>query len=238
MPDSPRNPPTADLSEISGSEGEALRFGTRWTSCAPTAHTRTLTHMGTITPTELPHGDRRRYVRQCCRCAPCTAANTAYHRTRNRAIARPDATWEPRHAAAEAADRIAHLRDNGLGLRRISELTGISRSTLAAIASGARNTITAETNDALRRIDPRIADGTHVDSTRARAALTALTEAGWTAANLARLAGHNTPLRVRGTRVRRCTEHRILTVAAALGAVIDDDGNTLVAPAPPSAIRA
>lgn len=190
------------------------------------------------TRTRIPHGDRRRYVHGRCRCAPCTAANTEYHRYRNRSIARPDTTWAPQVAAAEAATRISHLRDLGLGLRRISELTGLSRSTLSEIANGDRQKVTARTVAALRSVDPVAADGTHVDATRARGALTALTAAGWGPRALGQLAGHNGPLRVRGNRIRRSTEHRILTIAAALGAVIDTDGNVLVTPAPPAAVRA
>lgn len=194
--------------------------------------------MAPNTTSAAPHGDRRRYVRERCRCTPCTTANAAYQRNRNRAISRPDTTWTPHVSAAEAADRIAHLRTTGLGLRRISELTHISRSTLAAIADGTRTTITPATRDALRHIDPRAADGTHVDATRARATLAALTDVGWTPTTLAQLAGHTAPIRIRSTRIRRCTEHRILTLGAALGAVLDDTGNTLVAPAPPTAISA
>lgn len=233
----PRNPPNTTFSEFFPESPNALSFAGGGQPLAPTPNTRTLTHMGTNTRTHIPHGDRRRYVHGRCRCAPCRAANTEYQRNRNRAIARPDTTWAPHVSATEAATRIAHLRTLGLGLRRISEITGIARSTLTEIANGTRDQVTHRTLAALRAADPVAADGTHVDATRATAALAALANVGWTPRALGQLTGHNTPIRVRGTRVRRCTEHRILTIASALGAVIDEHGNTLVAPAPPTAVR-
>lgn len=77
------------------------------------------------------HGTRAAYVKDRCRCGPCTAANTAASNTRHcdRAYGR----WAPFVDAAPVRAHIRRLRAAGIGTDRIAALTGISPGHVRAL---------------------------------------------------------------------------------------------------------
>lgn len=75
-------------------------------------------------------GTRAAYVRDACRCASCRRANRVYEAARNKAALLARSTGPEAHTrvpSGPAAEHIAHLRAHGVGMRRISELTGVPR---------------------------------------------------------------------------------------------------------------
>jgi transcriptional regulator with XRE-family HTH domain len=121
-----------------------------------------------VTAGKRAHGTRVKYVHDSCRCADCTAANTAYvvelgRETRARAVGYD---IEPRLIDAQpAVERLKLLRRNGIGARTVEELTGISRSTLREITSGQTKRIRPDTLDLIMQVtyDDR-PGGTQVDA--------------------------------------------------------------------------
>ena len=108
-----------------------------------------------MTAGKRAHGTRVKYVHDGCRCADCTAANTAYALAREREARARAAGYdiEPRLIDAQPAqDRLKLLRRNGIGARTVEELTGISRSTLREITSGQTQRIRPETFDLIMQI--------------------------------------------------------------------------------------
>lgn len=86
------------------------------------------------------HGTRAKYVVDKCRCEPCTEANRAYARNRDRhkrrvayGVELPDDTWvDP----TEATEHLAWLRANGIGTRTIQNATGLGRTAIVEISRG------------------------------------------------------------------------------------------------------
>lgn len=101
-----------------------------------------------------PHGTRRRYVRDECRCVLCTAANAAYQRERKRAMTRPDSVWLGGHVPAGPAR--SHLEQllAGAGIRETARRVNLSPGTLAEIRDGASRRITRRTRDAILALNP------------------------------------------------------------------------------------
>jgi hypothetical protein len=82
------------------------------------------------------HGTRAAYVKDRCRCAACTAANTAASRiaTRERIYGR----WRPYVDAGPVREHIAALRAAGIGVERIAHLAGLSVSHIRELAQDGR----------------------------------------------------------------------------------------------------
>jgi hypothetical protein len=82
------------------------------------------------------HGTRAAYVKDRCRCAACTAANTAASRiaTRERIYGR----WRPYVDAGPVREHIAALRAAGIGVERIAHLAGLSVSHIRELAEDGR----------------------------------------------------------------------------------------------------
>jgi hypothetical protein len=93
-------------------------------------------------------GTRSRYVAGC-RCQPCIVANRIYARN-----------WERHHSrvrwgiethtdrlvdVTEARNHLLWLQSRGIGLRRLRDATGLSRSNLTEIRIGRRTHITRTT---------------------------------------------------------------------------------------------
>ena len=70
------------------------------------------------------HGTRTAYVRDRCRCANCTAANTAASNQRHRE--RAYGRWKPYVDASPSRAHIAALRAAGIGVDQIAKVTGLS----------------------------------------------------------------------------------------------------------------
>lgn len=124
------------------------------------------------------HGTRSRYVAGC-RCEPCAAANRKYASLRERYgwADQVAARWvDPCHAYAH----ILWLRTQGVGLRMISDQSGVARSTLAQLAR--RERISADTQARILAVLPT---PSRVDGTGTRRRLQALIAIGHTGASLA-----------------------------------------------------
>ena len=108
-----------------------------------------------MTAGKRAHGTRVKYVQDGCRCADCTAANTAYSTALDREVRARAAGYdiEPRLIDAQPAlDRLKLLRRNGIGARTVQELTGISRTTLRGITSGQTQRIRPDTLDLIMQV--------------------------------------------------------------------------------------
>lgn len=80
------------------------------------------------------HGTRACYVLDRCRCTPCTKANSAAEneRTRLKAYGRYHKYVSAEHVRAH----LAELAEYGIGLKRVSELSGVSNGSLSKIVFG------------------------------------------------------------------------------------------------------
>ncbi len=144
------------------------------------------------------HGQRVTYIVDRCRCEPCAAANSAYERQRIRshAYGRFDSLVE----ANDVRAHVQQLRTCGMGIRRIAEAAGVTRSTVTNLLYGKRNRPPSRrvTGDTARRIQgvadvavTGLAAHALVDSSGSRRRLQALATLGWSTAALARRAGIN-----------------------------------------------
>lgn len=147
------------------------------------------------------HGTRGAYVQDRCGCAPCTAANTEAERRRSRAIAY--GTWSGLVGAAAAREHVQSLREQGLSLKRIAQLSGVGQGTLSALVYGepsrARPPLSQVRPDTERRLltvrfqASAVAPGRRVDATGTRRRLQALAILGWSVTSLT--AGSDLPMR-------------------------------------------
>lgn len=140
------------------------------------------------------HGTRACYVLDRCRCLPCAAANNtaADEWRRAKLYGRYD-----KYVDAEPARRhVLDLSAAGMGLRRVAEVSGVGRGTLASLLHGKyRDRVRHEPS---RRITRAVADrilavrfdpaaGTPADAAqtdRARRRLRALVALGWSITEL------------------------------------------------------
>lgn len=130
------------------------------------------------------HGTRTRYVTGC-RCEPCRTANRVYARQRERF------GWAEQVAArwvdpARAVQHVATLRAQGVGVRLISDQTGIARSTLMKLHS--RSRISADSERRILAVQPTPA---RVDGAGTRRRLQALIAIGHSGASLADRIGYS-----------------------------------------------
>jgi AraC-like DNA-binding protein len=138
------------------------------------------------------HGTRAAYVKDCCRCPDCTAANTAASRaaTRERVYGR----WHPYVDAGPVRDHIAALRTAGIGVERIAQFAGLSVSHVRQLAGDGRDglptTKRVRPTTAARVLSIYVneasrAPHSRVDATGTRRRLQALIATGWTVELLA-----------------------------------------------------
>ncbi len=138
------------------------------------------------------HGTRATYVKDRCRCADCTAANTAASRTATRE--RIYGRWHPYVDADPVREHIAALRAAGIGVERIAALAGLSVSHIRQLAEQGcgdpPRTQRVRPSTAARVLgigldDASWAPNSRVDATGTRRRLQALIAIGWTAEQLA-----------------------------------------------------
>lgn len=117
-----------------------------------------------------------------------------YNRRRNRAKAY--GTWEPYVDAQPARDHVLWLRSQGMGPKRIAEVSGVPHGSLAKLIYGdaQRNLapskrIRPSTEARILATQPDLAAGHHVDPLGARRRLRALVALGYTQTHLAQLLG-------------------------------------------------
>ena len=155
------------------------------------------------------HGARAKYVMERCRCGPCRRANTDYARERDRASRRPDGGAPAYVPAGRVREHLEWLRDGGVGLRRVAEVSGVSRSALTAIAAGRQRRLRPATGERIMAVSRRDgAAGALVDGAPTWQLLEQLLAAGHSRAWIARQLGSEatTPaLQLRRERVLRST---------------------------------
>lgn len=149
-------------------------------------------------PPDHKHADSSTCFKQHdCHCLPCRAANAnrADRSRRHRLYGRPSV----RVAADPVREHLHTLRGAGIGLRRVSEVAGVSRTTLQSLMNGRggtgpragehQRTIGRDLADRILAIpaDPTAgSDGTSMPALGTRRRLQALVTAGWSVASLAR----------------------------------------------------
>lgn len=145
------------------------------------------------------HGDYRTYVLDDCRCTPCRAAKTAYERKRHRQ--QGYGTWQPYVDATPAREHVLQLQRDGLGLKRIAQLSGVPHGGLTKLIYGVprpdgshrtSQRIRHRTADALLAVHANLdvlGDTVTVDGTGTRRRLQALVAIGWSQNQLAALVG-------------------------------------------------
>lgn len=147
------------------------------------------------------HGTRRRY-QQGCACRPCRLANAA-------AVASWRATGptDPWIDATAVQDRLTHLEARGIGTRQVAKRSGLSRSVLQSIRSGARRRI--RQSDALVVLGLDLQPAL-VSAWQTKRWVRALRSEGYHLGQLARLQGLKRPiLELHTICVRRTTEDRM-----------------------------
>jgi transcriptional regulator with XRE-family HTH domain len=149
---------------------------------------------GNHEPPAHHHGTLGAYRRDRCRCGPCRAANRDAQRRRRRAIAYGQ--WQPFVDADPIRAHVTQLAAAGLSLRRIAELSGVSRGCIDALIRGkpARgrapsHRIRAATAARLLLLTPysgQPADRTaHTNAAAARRRLQELIALGWSMSRIA-----------------------------------------------------
>jgi hypothetical protein len=160
---------------------------------AEVAHERALrTAQGPTRPCQHPraqhvHGTRAAYVKDRCRCAPCTAANAAAWAATNRA--RAFGQWEPFLDAAPVRARIGQLREAGIGVDQIAKLAGTSTSHIRELANPGQpdkppvHKVRPDTAQRILSIQATAANRaprSHLDARGTRRRVQALVAIGWT----------------------------------------------------------
>lgn len=138
------------------------------------------------------HGTLATYRHDRCRCGACRAANRDAQRRRRRAIAY--GRWQPFVDREAARAHVDQLVAAGLSLRRIAELSGLSRGCVEALVHGTRargpsHQIRASTAAHILSVTPPFGSAAdhpaHVDATDARRRLRELIALGWSMSRIA-----------------------------------------------------
>ena len=172
------------------------------------------------------HGTRVAYVKDRCRCRPCMDANTAANRRAKRE--QTFGRWQPYIDAEPVRAHLADLVEHGLGLNRIAELAGTSRSHLNGILG-------TSTQPPARRLRPdtaarilaipadagSVADGVAIDATGTHRRLQALMAIGWTMPQLTAQLNRGYALAALGPRTLARTLHSSSVRASTARAVAD-----------------
>ena len=187
---------------------------------AEVAHKRALrTEQGPTRPCQHPqaqhvHGTRAAYVKDRCRCAPCTAANAAAWAATHRAQA--FGQWEPFVEAAPIRDHIGQLREAGIGVDQIAKLAGTSTSHIRELAEPGQpdkppvHKVRPDTAKRILSIQATAANRaarSHLDARGTRRRVQALIATGWTHQQLAAQLGRTATNLKRSLASEQVTAH-------------------------------
>lgn len=160
------------------------------------------------------HGTRTHYVKGC-RCDDCRRANREYARRRDRhlrhvayGLEQPAAKYVD---ATETRKHLEWLRSWGIGLRTVSQRTGIGRSALQEIVNGETRKVLVDTE---RKVLNVLRDTRHprllVDASLTWKRIAWLQQQGWSKARIARELGYTSPaLQFDGDRITYRLEQRV-----------------------------
>jgi hypothetical protein len=150
------------------------------------------------------HGTRASYQRLRCRCFPCRLANALYQLAYR---SHPRDVWID---AGTVRVHLLALHDTGCGMRQVARASGVSRSVLQAIATGARTRIRTSQALCVLAVSAAPADGTLVSAWQTKRWIRALLSEGFTKRRLAdQLQLPSRQIHPHTTRVRRSTQTRI-----------------------------
>lgn len=128
--------------------------------------------------------------RNGCRCYECTTAGVIYEKQRAARKARGE---EPYVDNTEAREHLLWLETQGIGLRTVSDVSGVSRSALSLIRKGVRPVSRPETIAAILAVHKgNAAPGAVVDGSSTMALIDDLLRMGYKKGELAQLLGAST----------------------------------------------
>lgn len=145
---------------------------------------------------ERSHGTRARYTwgpsgqqsANGCRCYECTSAAVLYNKI---LVAKQRRGWKPYHDNTEARQHLLWLQTQGIGLRQVEIVSGVSRSALEKIRSGKRLVSRPETIEAILAVHRgKAAAGAHVLDMRIPEMINELKSMGYSARCLAIMLGY------------------------------------------------
>jgi hypothetical protein len=168
------------------------------------------------------HGTRARYIVDSCRCRACRAANSEYaYRCAHEGVDLVGATEARRH--------LAILSRHGIGRRQVAAITGLSPSTIEAVAAGRQRRVRSRTADLILGVgtDEHVASRASVDAGPTHERIAALRRAGLSRAAIARALDYRTEsLQILGRRritVRNAERVRVLAGLAARAGLLEPD---------------
>lgn len=151
----------------------------------------------------MKHGTRVCY-QSGCRCRPCRLANAAAV-----ASCRASRGADPWIDAEPVQAHLRALEARQIGTRQVAKCSGLSRSVLQAIRSGARTRIRQSDAVMVLSLDAQPAAGTTVNAWQVKRWIRALLSEGYRRPQLAHLQGLRWPqLQPHSDRIRRSTEQR------------------------------
>lgn len=144
------------------------------------------------------HGTSTAYVVDRCRCRACRDANTAAAAERNRA--KLYGRWDALVDATPAREHLQSLMAQGMGPKRIVEVSGIGHGSISAILYGKpmrdpkqarppRKRISRDLHERIMAVRLDLAPSVRVDSIGTVRRLRALVAIGWSQSKLARRLG-------------------------------------------------
>lgn len=188
------------------------------------------------------HGTRACYVLDRCRCEPCREANREYAREHARRSA-------PAYVdASRAREHLADLSRQGVGLKTVAKLTGLSHGGLSKLVYGSPGRppsarIRPETERTiLGLLAHNVANATHVDSGPTLRTIDELIARGWTRSAIAQsvVGPHARQLQIgkHGRPVERRHAHAIAALLdEPVPARVDRWGNVTQPVPPPASVQ-
>lgn len=137
------------------------------------------------------HGTHACYSLDLCRCAPCTRARREYEAWRQ--------TQESNRVPADATRRkIEKLMRQGMGLKRIAKVSGLSHGALSKVVYGMHSRapslrVNRKTEETILALRLDLADGAKVSRTEADQIIGELLNRGWSKTAIAHALGQGGP---------------------------------------------
>lgn len=162
------------------------------------------------------HGTRAKYVVERCRCDACRACSSEYERMRSRAKRR--AEWFPYVPAGRARQHVRELATQGVGLKTVAKVSGVSHGSLSRLmygdpkrGTGPSKRVRRETANAILAVNAAVVAGAQkIPAGPTWKLLDELIALGYTKTWIARELGTKGPgLQIRKTAVRASTARKV-----------------------------
>lgn len=138
------------------------------------------------------HGTHACYTLDRCRCADCTGARRRYERKRKKWLGEFPSVLPPRVDADPVRAHLASLMRQGMGPKRIAEVSGVPHGAVSKLiygnykGRGPSKTINRKNAERLLAVTLDVADGAKVSSREAQQIIDELVNRGWTKAEIGR----------------------------------------------------